>query len=159
MLSQVTAVPSTLASGSMSNPRPRGSSPSKAMREDMDLLKGQVTSMQEAIARLLELPALKASIPTGEKVSPRPGSKTKDRSRSPTRSRHTEELRSVSQVNVIPDDKVSEPKSRGRSEPRQSVHTSRRTSGGGSNHLSDLESGHVPSHGSRGDSDCCSRCG
>ena len=30
-LSQVTAVPSTLASGSMSNPRPRGSSPSKTM--------------------------------------------------------------------------------------------------------------------------------
>ena len=65
VLSQVTSVPSTLASGSISNPRPRGSSPSKTMVEDMALLKGQMASMQGAIARLLELPALQASIPKG----------------------------------------------------------------------------------------------
>ena len=85
VLSQVTSVPSTLASGSMTNPRPRGSSPSKTMVEDMALLKGQMASMQGAIARLLELPALQASIPKGRKVSPRPGSSTRDQSRSPSR--------------------------------------------------------------------------
>ena len=142
VLSQVTSVPSTLASGSMTNPRPRGSSPSKAMREDMDLLKGQMTSVQEALARLLQLPALQASVPTGEKVLAKPGSPTKGRSRS----------------QVVEGDKKS-PKVRDRSEPRRSAHTSRRNSGGSTNHPSDLESGHVPSLGGEGDSDCCSRCG
>ena len=84
VLSQVTSVISTQASGSMSNPRPRGSSPGRAMREDMDLLKGQMSSVQEALARLMELPALKA-VPEREKVKSKkakPRSSTKDRGRS-----------------------------------------------------------------------------
>ena len=143
-VSQVTSVRSTQASGSITNPRPRGSSPSKNMREDMELLKGQVASMQGAIARLLELPALQPK---------KPG-------RSPTSSRQSEE-RSRSLVTEDPVEPQPRKPGRGRShdEPRQAGHSSRRTMGGNSMHLSELESGRGSSRGSRGASERCSKCG
>ena len=50
---------------------------------------------------------------------------------------------------------------RGRSsdEPRQAGHSSRRTLGGASIHLSELESGRGSSRGSRGGSERCTKCG